>query len=216
MICSWSYPRTAKAHITRSSLEIQNHVRNLSIYSHLVRTNLAFVDIRVQLPSWWHVQTNELSIAEYVDGTSKHKQPHTYPTTENAGPSRNAFVIQREFTLIASQCGQCWIGIFLVENIHWPGASKPTTLRRANDAHNNQHDILTFGYEKDTHTYASLQKWLLEYIERDQMLAMTYMLRYMANTWREIIAGWTDSLEQIVSSHPSMSLVKAKLARRNR
>ena len=85
-----------------------------------------------------------------------------------------------------------------MEKIDWPGATIPSALRTATDAHKYVHNILKFGYEKDTHTYASLKKWLLEYIERDQMLAMTYMLRYMANSWREIIAGWTDSLEQIV------------------
>ena len=146
-----------------------------------------------------------------MDGTLKHKQPHSYPTSQNTGPSQNAFVIQREFTLIASQYGHCWVGLFLVENIHWPGACKPSVLRTINDAHNEQHDILKFGYEKDTHTYESLQKWLLEYIERYQMLAMTYMLRYMANAWREIIAGWTDSLEQIVRYSLQMNPMSATL-----
>lgn len=55
-----------------------------------------------------------------------------------------------------------------------------------------------FGYDKGVQTYGSLCQWLLEYIERDQMLGMAYMLRYMANSWREIIACWTNYLEKLV------------------
>ena len=131
---------------------------------------------------------------EYLDGARKIKRPHHYPAKAKG---ESIGIIARVLTLIVSQYEHSWIGLLIVESVQWRESGN-TALGGFVDEHNTEVDVLKFGYDKDTQTFQSLRTWLLEYIERDQMLAMTYMLRYMANSWRNIIAAWTDHLESMV------------------